>query len=509
MERLIRQLKSISVVVPTSVVLFLCISIVFARDPWELLHKIIPSNGNTEDSFGYAVATNGNEAIIGVPSFGREFGKVYIFDLITGKQLFELLPFDTPPQHVEFGISIDVSSHLVIIGAPGDHGNDFSSGSAFVFDTTTGEPLFRLLASDGDFADSLGGSVAINGKLALVGADGDDDNGSNSGSAYIFDLTTGQQLRKLLPSDGTAEDIFGRSVAISGHLAVIGAPGVFIGNSSPGSAYVFDVTTGQQLFKISASDGHQRNSFGDSVAISGHLAVIGAPEDDENGPYSGAAYVFDITTGKQLRKILPSDGYDSQAFGSSVSISGNLAVISPRFDNDQGKYAGAAYVFDVTTGQQLVKLFAPDGSAGDGFGSSGVAISGNSIIIGSPFDDTINGFDAGSAYIFLKTTDLLTVTPDPLVAGQDGIFSIFNTLPEEQTLLIYSLDGLGQTFIPQLNVTIDLAHPKIATKPKITNPNGNLQYEIPIPIISNTHNIWFQAVQDGHVTNFVSTRIVP
>jgi hypothetical protein len=77
----------------------------------------------------------------------------------------------------------------------------------------------KLLASDGAAYDYFGFSVAVSGTTALVGAYFDDDNGSSSGSAYLFDTTTGTQLAKLLPSDGAADDYFGYSVSVSGTTA--------------------------------------------------------------------------------------------------------------------------------------------------------------------------------------------------------------------------------------------------------------------------------------------------
>ena len=105
-----------------------------------------------------------------------------------------------------------------------------------MFDTTTGRQLFKLLPDDGAAFDEFGISVAINGEVAIVGARFDDANGSFSGSAYLFDTTTGRQIAKLLPNDGAASDYFGYSVAISGPTAIVGAFRVDDNGSSSGSA---------------------------------------------------------------------------------------------------------------------------------------------------------------------------------------------------------------------------------------------------------------------------------
>ena len=139
----------------------------------------------------------------------------------------------------------------------------------------------------------FGSSASVSGNLAVIGARGDDDNGDASGSAYVFDVTTGQQLFKLLAADGAPSDQFSGSVAISGNVAAIGAAGNDDHGASSGSAYIFDVTTGRQLYKLLAADGVTGDLFGNSVAVSGNQAVIGAIFDDDNGETSGSAYIFE------------------------------------------------------------------------------------------------------------------------------------------------------------------------------------------------------------------------
>ena len=188
--------------------------------------------------------------------------------------------------------------------------------------TETGAELHKLTASDGAVGDQFGESVAISGNYAIVGAAKNDDDGTNSGSAYIFDVTTGNQLHKLTASDGAETDYFGYSVAISGNYAIVAAKYKDDNGSNSGSAYIFDVTTGNQLHKLTASDGAESDYFGYSVAISGNYAIVGANGDDnDNGIDSGSAYIFDVTTGTQLHKLIASDGAASDYFGYSVAIS--------------------------------------------------------------------------------------------------------------------------------------------------------------------------------------------
>ncbi|MCZ6850066.1 MAG: FG-GAP repeat protein, partial [Planctomycetota bacterium] len=163
-----------------------------------------------------------------------------------------------------------------------------------------GDQLAKLLPDDGAANDHFGSSVAISGATAIVGTFHDDDNGPDSGSAYLFDTAMGRQIAKLLPDDGAAEDHFGISVAISGATAIVGAYHTDDNGNWSGSAYLFDTTTGAQIAKLLANDGAAGDFFGWSVAISGATAIVGALGDDDNGSGSGSAYLFDATTGEQI-----------------------------------------------------------------------------------------------------------------------------------------------------------------------------------------------------------------
>jgi hypothetical protein len=364
------------------------------------LAKLLPSDGAANDQFGLSVAINGTTAIIGtreIDDDGFASGSAYVFDAVMGMQLAKLLPSDGAALD-SFGSTVAINGTTAIVGAPGNDDNGDLSGSAYLFNTVTGLQLAKLLPSDGAAGDQFGFSVSISGTTAIIGAPFDDDNGFGSGSAYVFDTVTGLQLAKLLPNDGEVNDRFGESVAINGTTAIGGASGNDDNGSSSGSAYVFDIVTGLQLAKLLPSDGAAFDNFGSSVAISGTTAIVGAASDDDNGDQSGSAYVFDTVTGLQTAKLLPSDGAAFDTFGLSVSIGGSTAIISSHFDNDNGSASGSAYLFNTATGSQITKLLASDGAPGDVFGLS-VAINGTTAIVGAFFDDD-NGSASGSAYLF-------------------------------------------------------------------------------------------------------------
>jgi len=226
--------------------------------------------------------------------------------------------------------------------------------------------LAKLLASDGAQDDWFGYSVSVSGDTTVIGAYRDDDNGSDSGSAYIFRFNGSNwvQEAKLLASDGAANDYFGISVGISGDTAVIGA--------SNGSAYIFrfNGSSWVQESKLLASDG----ALGQSVGISGDAAVIGASGDDDNGEYSGSAYIFRFNGSNWIEeaKLLASDGAAHDSFGISVGIWGDTAVIGAVGDDDNGNDSGSSYIFrfNGSSWVQEAKLLASDGAEDDYFGWS-------------------------------------------------------------------------------------------------------------------------------------------
>ena len=246
--------------------------------------------------------------------------------------------------------------------------------------------------------DGFGGSVAISGSTALVGAIGVGD----SGSAYLFDVSNRSapvQTAKLLPSDGgKGFDGFGSSVAISGTTAIVGAE---LWNYLIGSAYLFDVSNPSvpvQTAQLHSGSGMPDQNFGQSVAISGTTAIVGAPNTTDHFDQVGSAYLFDTTTGQLMAELYPSYPSDWLHFGSSVAISGTTAIVGASGDYGfDPTYTGSASMIDVTTGQQVGKLFASDGASG-GFGRS-AAISGNTAIVGAPAGDGIVTA-SGSAYVF-------------------------------------------------------------------------------------------------------------
>ncbi|MHC4219872.1 MAG: FG-GAP repeat protein [Planctomycetota bacterium] len=162
------------------------------------------------------------------------------------------------------------------------------------------------------------------------------------------------EAQKLLASDGAASDLFGLATWISGEVLAIGATGHDDNGEHSGSAYVFryDGAVWVEEQKLLASDGDVNDRFGAGASVDGEVAVIAARADDDNGAFSGSAYVFryDGAAWVEEQKLLPSDGGPYDLFGHGLKISGEMVVAGAHLDSDNGEFSGSAYVFTTLNG---------------------------------------------------------------------------------------------------------------------------------------------------------------
>ena len=391
------------------------------------LAKLTGFGGSANDEIGWGVAIDGDTAVVGAPGDSSTRGPAYVFARVSGAWTIQatLTAKDRDGSDF-FGASVALSGDTVVVGAAGDDDKGSGSGSVYVFTKPVGgwadgNETAKLLASDGAEGDNFGRSVAMDGDTVVVGAFYDDDNGSNSGSAYVFTKpvggwANGNETAKLTAFDGAEGDNFGISVALDGDTVVVGSHGA---NILRGKAYVFtkpdagwiDAT---ETAGLTASDGVDGDQFGLSVAIDADTVVVGAIGNDDKGDASGSAYVFvkpdsldgwadENYSGNQTAKLLASDGAEDDVFGRSVAVDGDVVLIAAPQDTDNGSNSGSAYLFARNSGtwSETSKLTEPNGAALHRFGFS-VALDGNAAMLGArgAFSDGVEF--AGGAYVFTK-----------------------------------------------------------------------------------------------------------
>ncbi len=502
----------------------------FAQCAPEETLKLLPEDGASKDKFGYPVAISGTTAIVGShgnDDNGPQSGSAYVFryDGSDWREESNLVSSDGAAGDW-FGYSVSIDDDVVVVGAHYNDDNGNNSGSAYVFrhDGNGWAREAKLLPSDGATNDWFGYSVSIAGNLIVVGAYFDDDSGINSGSAYVFRYDpngSGQWVEeaKLIASDGSSADYFGEAVAINNNVIVVGAHGDDDSDTDSGSAYVFRYdpdSPGQwvQEAKLLPADGAWEDWFGYSaVSIDNDLIAVGAHGHDDNGSKSGSVYVFRYdpdSSGQWIQeaKLLASDGDINDHFGISVDVDENAVVAGAHSDYHNDIKSGSAYVFrfDGYSWIEETKLVSSDGAQNDNFGHS-VSIDNNLIITGADEDDD-NGANSGSAYLYdTSCSPELSIVPDPLIAGQISTFTADYMTSSTATFLAYSLAGTGNTYIPQLNITLDLNQPTQAGNTITSDIDGTAEWVLLIPGIAAGRVIWFQACQFELVTNVVATSI--
>jgi hypothetical protein len=267
------------------------------------------------------------------------------------------------------------------------------------------DPPSSLAANDPAADDSFGYDVAIDGDYAIVGVGKDDHAGTNAGAAYVFERrgTSWMQVATLLADDASALDYFGLSVDIDGPNAIVGS--IHADSSGPrsGSAYLFhrDGSSWTQTAKLKAGHPAAHDAFGSSVAIDGDVAIVGAYGVDVAGAFAGAAYVFQRdVSGWTSVELLANDARTNDFFGAAVDVSGDHVVVGAPDNDVAATDDGSAYVFqrNGSSWTHVAKLTANDGAQDDEFGMS-VAIHGQDVIVGA-FGASLGGHSEGAAYAF-------------------------------------------------------------------------------------------------------------
>jgi hypothetical protein len=406
---------------------------VYSRDQggagnWGQVKKIIGRGGAAGDAFGHSASISGDTLVVGAQfdEWGAftDSGSAYVFyrDEINPDYWHSVKKIGNVALANDdyFGCSVSVGDDIVVAGARGYINND---GGAFIFYRDQGGTdnwgEVKLVRPDEGFGDDyFGCSVSISGDTLVAGAYRDNGNGSLAGAIYVFERNQDGtdnwgKVKLIRPDDGEAYDYFGYAVSISGDTIVAGAYMDDDNGTYSGSAYIFERNAGGsenwgQVKKITPGDGAAYDNFGYSVAISGDTVAVGSPYDDDKGLNSGAAYLFyrdqgGIGNWGEIQKIVAGDGAESDYLGRSVVVGANRLAVGATGDDDNGALSGAVYIFERDQGGtdnwgELQKITASDGDASDFFGRS-VSMDGGTLVVGADGDDA-NGADSGSAYIF-------------------------------------------------------------------------------------------------------------
>lgn len=380
----------------------------------------VPQNNG---QFGYSVSIDGFYIATGEPFRDPgNSGRAQVIRRDTD-DLWQIIENLEPTGGVgvgdQFGYSVDIDSNYVIVGSPGYNGNR-GRATVFVKDSPGGDDwIVCETLSPGDLPSNafFGCSVSIVKDYLIVGARADNDNGLNSGSSYIYKKVSGNNwslVKKITASDGDSNDFFGRSVGIYGDYAVVGAYADDDNGYQSGSAYVFykdyngDIDSWGQSQKILPLKGQNNAFFGNAVSIYGDYIAVGAFRKDSDYTNEGAVYLFKRYGSSWIQSniLYPYNDLNDHSgylFGTSVDLKERYLIVGYPGNNSS---RGAADVFCRKNDWQFVSKITDSGSsAGDNFGFS-VGVSNNYICCGAPEYDG-SGTDTGSVIIYEDTNPVL------------------------------------------------------------------------------------------------------
>jgi putative cell wall-binding protein len=324
------------------------------RFNWVQQQKLTALDAETSDFFGYSVAVYGDTAIVGAWGDSADAGSAYVYVRSGTTWSFQqkIVPLD-PAAGDRFGLSVAISGDTAIIGADVSDANGVDSGCAYVFvrSGTTWTEQQKIAPPGTGAGDRFGAAVALFGGTAVIGALCDDDRGTDAGSAYVFTRsgTTWSQQQKLTATDGAAGDYLGFSVAVCVDTIVVGAFHDDDEGSSSGSAYVFarSGTTWATQKKLTASDAEPGDEFGWSVAVSGGTIAVGARSNFGAVFDSGAAYVYTRSGAAWAEhpKLVAGDGITNDQFGAAVAVSGGTILVGAPANDGGAIDSGSVYGF--------------------------------------------------------------------------------------------------------------------------------------------------------------------
>ena len=401
-----------------------------------------------DDGFGVSVAVSGDLIVVGASQAGDNYsraGAAFVYQKPAEGWRSGVAPVTlTPPADDSggyFGNSVATDGDSIVVGAPYNAQNKIGAGAAFVFAkgpdgwTEDFTPV-KLAPPGGANRDRFGSTVSIDGATIAVGAPGSDAVAPESGAVYVFTRTSAGwdqdanpvRLKAASPAPG---DYFGSAVALDGGTLVVGAPQRSEEYSpehprGKGFVVVYSRAAGQAFGPsgstiLGAGDGEQGEGFGSSVAVDGRFIVVGSPrangvtEDTFNGyrfpVSSGVAYVYERpaagwNSSAAFTKLAPKEISWRDRFGEAVAIAdGSVVVGSPYDDNLNGEDAGSAYFFDTaalgrTGDPALARVLAFDEPGGDQFGTS-AAMTAEVLVVGAPGDSDEHP-ESGAAFVFSK-----------------------------------------------------------------------------------------------------------
>ena len=383
-------------------------------------------------------------------------GALYIFKKVNGVyiQSQKVFPGDGMVEQF-FGYSIGISKEWIVTGAHHDSSKGASSGAVYILKKNSNDKwdiVQKLVPADLSEGDEFGKKVSLYENTLVSSCYLDDDNGINSGVVYVYKLIDGkwQQNTKILPSTPMEYSQFGLSLDLFKDKLIVGAP--FEGKKELGAAYVYEYNNDKwnEVSKFQPDDLMDYNQFGITVKINDDFAFVSSIKNDDFGENSGIVYVYRRVNGdwQYFQKLNGPDEEKGDGFGIDLTVTDSFVVIGSYFDDDNGLNSGSVYLYKLKGGKwKFCKKINPsDGSESDAFGAS-ISLKNNNLLVGA-YSDSDKGFLSGSAYIFSLNKVLKTdkFDSESRVKVYPNLIYDYINIQNEMTnsqIMIFDINGRG------------------------------------------------------------------
>lgn len=426
---------------------------------WNFVERIFASDEASGDRFGQSVSIDGDQLIVGSTQNDDIIsgsGSVYVFDYINNDwQESQILLASDPLLNDHFGSPIQIEGDRLIVGVP-------DVEKIYVFEkngASWSETQILNAGADTFIGDRFGTSISLSSDRVVVGASSNADNGTRSGSAYVYEydqvMATWDTGQKLIAFDAAAYDRFGAAVSISGNKMLIGAPANDEGQANSGSVYSYFHDGNSWIFqeRILHTDTPTTftDSLGNAIDLDGNRSIIGSYKDDRdqtNAYDSGAAYIFDLD-------IAPVAVDDPQ------TINEDLGVVFIRvLDNDTDVDGGFKFIDSFTQ--------AVNGTVGTSGPSLSYSPNSDYCNDGNTTDDftyTLNGGSQATVSITVTcVNDLPEAYEDFINITEDDSTTIIDVLDND-----YDVDGGDEILIasitPATNGTVNFTANQVSYEP--------------------------------------------
>ncbi|MEZ5941578.1 MAG: FG-GAP-like repeat-containing protein [Planctomycetaceae bacterium] len=363
--------------------------LVYSADTGELLHELSNPSPADFDRFGSSIAIAGTTIVVGTPGDderGGGAGVAHIFDAETSTHLLKLAPSQLRSGD-SFGTAVAVADDFIAVSAPRHDATFDSEGVVYVFDRLTGDFRYQVDAPNPETGGEFGTKLSTYGNMLLIGSPGT----LLGGIAHVFDLNSGELLHTLNNPTPAGGDMFGNEIAISGDSVVVGTNLDDTKAWNAGAVYVFDVATGDLRFTLFDTTPRQHEWFGRSVGVFNGVIAVGNGDGIAEGEERfGGVFLYDEFTGTFLKAVdQPSFFGPGNSFGDSISMYGSKLIVSATHEPSRTGVAGAAYVYDMVSGHEIRPLHNPTQNIWDQFGEV-VDVFDNTVAVVAPDDDTFS-----------------------------------------------------------------------------------------------------------------------